>query len=398
MPFKPGHNFKGKTSQTDTPSERDMRTMNAKYDSTTMKEIEAAVRQILLSHNIPDYIAERPKRTKIKSGTKLHFPLMDATAPEPQFQRDKTKCERIFAEVQDVLNSRFPGYRGELEMGRAYPQSNTYFKITIEPSPPPAPPRLVRLATNIDQWLSGHGSIGLQPGDPETLPPTWHYVVVESGGRHRLPWVVIGPKSQITNELLGREIESKTGIKIEVTRFTNYGSTYKLDTRWLLANGFFTDLTGREEVRRRDRDERSKLPPNRRPVVPSSEAFVSWLNGRLPHEYKKREELEILPACWKRLRIDVHFVAEARSAGLDWLVIEERPQQVKQYHDLILADLQEMLGTREIIIKHMAVAGKDYIPAARALMKHGFYTDIPMAEIERQRALATLDSYAERLG
>jgi hypothetical protein len=375
-----------------------MTTMNAKYVSTPMKEIEAAVRQILLSHNIPDYIAERSKQTRVKAGTKLHFPLMDATAPDPKFGQGKARCERIFAEVQQMAGSKFPGFRADREMGRDYPQSNTYFKITIAPSPPPAPARPVRMATNIDQWLSGQGSISLQPGDPEPLPPTWHYIVIESDGRRRLPWVVIGPKSQITNGLLGREFESKTGTQIGVTRFTNYGSTYKPRTRWLLANGFFTDLTGREEARRRERDERSKLPPNRKPVVPSPQAFVSWLSGRLPHEYKKREEPEILPACWKRLHLDLHFVAEARSARLDWLVIEEHPKPVKQYHDLILADLQEMLGTREIVIKRMAVAGKDYIPAARALMKHGFYTDIPMAEIERERALATLDSYAERMG
>jgi hypothetical protein len=367
--------------------------MNAQHDKQAqggmaVEKLETAVNEILLACKIN----ERPKRTKVKAGIKLHFPLMDATAPDEQFERDKAECERVIAKVQTMLDRSFPGCRAEREKGRAYPQSNTFFKITI--TWPPAPPAPAvppgKPATNIDQWLTGkQNSIERQPGEPETLPPTWHYIVIQGKQRPWLAWVVIGPQSRITSDLLQSEIQNKTGLKVEVSEFTNYGPTYKPRTRWLIANGFITDLTGKLEARQREQEKHRKQPPNRKPVVPSSEAIKAWLNRSLPHEYRKRDEPEILPDHWKRLSIT--FDAEGTVRTVDWLVIEERPQRVKVYRDLVLVDLEDVLGTTGILIKRMKDAGKEYIPAARALMKHGFYTDVPMAEIERRKALAILN-------
>lgn len=155
---------------------------------------------------------------------------MDATRPEEEFERDKAARELVVANVQKMLDLKFPGAQAEQEMGRAYPQSNAFLIITIKW--PPVPPAVLaspsRRAKHIGHWwLSGAGKIDRQPGQPETLPPSWHYITIEWKGKRWLNWIVIGPKSRITKELLGREIETKTGKKVDVIGFHVYDSTYK---------------------------------------------------------------------------------------------------------------------------------------------------------------------------
>ncbi len=256
-------------------------------------------------------------------------------------------------------------------------------------------------AEDLRCWYYGCHHIWRKAGEPETLPKTYHYLsfsVQPPPGTAKLDyrdwynchWVHIKHRSVIEPlpmDRIRQQVLSLCPAGSVISDERDWGrNAYRSSARWLIAKGFYSEQDGNEQERLQKLRQSWEKPPTRTIPTPTPEAINTWLADRCYRLDKDRDEAEIIPEIYKRVRF--HFVLDGQEHRVYWVILEEKSSRLAgEYRDYIQADLEDLLGSEARIVGRIEVCGKQYRPVTRWLIANGLCTDVASAEYERKKLL-----------